>query len=124
MSYIIEYCPPFELFRIVQAVVIDNRATLFPPPAPPLPPTRYNATTIQNYINEQVALVTDMVVMYKILTLEGNLVGYFSLEFIASYSVTKLQQQIRPAYQNDLTAINNLINTFVASYEWQNDFLF
>jgi len=116
MEYIIEYCPPFELFRIMQAVIIDNRATLFTIP--------YNGNTIQSYVDNQVSLVNENVVVYKILTLNGNLVGYFSLEFIASYSVSKLQQLIRPQYNYDIANINQLINTFVQSNEWTNDFLF
>jgi hypothetical protein len=115
-DYIIEYCPPFELFRIMQAVIIDNRATLFTTP--------YNGNTIQDYVNAQVGLVNENVVLYKILTLNGNLVGYFSLEFIASYSVSKLQQLIRPQYSYDIANINALITTFVQSNEWTNDFLF
>lgn len=119
MDYIIEYCPPFELFRIMQAVIIDNRATLFP-----APPQNYNGNTIQSYVDGQVAMVTANVVLYKILTLNGNLVGYFSLQFMASYSVNKLQQLIRPQYEYDVANIDALIDTFVASNAWANDFLF
>jgi len=79
---------------------------------------------IKAAVDEQVELVTDDVLFYKIETEEGVLCGYVSLSVTNSaQTVTKLQQVIRPAYQQFVAQINQSIDNWINLGGWRSDYL-
>lgn len=106
-----------EQQRIIQAVMIDSRATSMP--------IGLNGNQIKPLVDAQVLLVTPTVIFYKIETVNGNLVGYFSLQVdTANKSATLLQYQLRASFMSFDTEIKNQINGYIVNGEWKGDYLF
>lgn len=106
-----------EAPRIVPSVLIDKRATI---------PAIANqvGTVIKAFVDTQVALVTNTTLFYKIETRDGgNLAGYFSLQVVQSEVVALLLYELRPAFEQFINQITHEINTFVASGDWNYDYL-
>lgn len=115
MSYIFSYS--LEYGRIIPACMIDARVGT----------NLENAlgTVIKSVTDAQVNLIDDNVLFYKIETIQGNLVGYFSIKVNPNTGAGNLFiQTIRPAFNDNLLEINEQISNFILNGAWQSDYLF
>lgn len=104
--------------RVIPAVLIDSRA--FVPAI-----TTATGYEVKAYTDAQVSLVTSTVIPYKIETDNGNLAGYFNLQVSTSpVSASVLNKQLRPAFQQFESEINQEISNFIQSSNWKADYLF
>jgi hypothetical protein len=116
VAYYISFCDNFS--RVIPACIIDSRTTN---------PAIKNqiGTVIKAYIDNQLALVTDSVLVYRIETELGVLVGYFALEIIGTGTPDKIMQVLRPAFQQFDTQITVEISSFISNdINWRKDYLF
>jgi len=103
--------------RLIMATIIDARASI---------PQIKNKIgfVIKDYVDSQVALITDNTIVYKIESNLGNLAGYFSIVVNTSNKTAILQQLVlRPAFQT-FSEINTQITNFIMSNSWHSDYLF
>lgn len=116
MNYRIIYNQEYK--RVIPAVLIDSRANINAIKTA----TGYE---VKAYTDSQVALVTSLVIPYKIETLNGNLAGYFNLTVSDNpKTVVLLNAQLRPAFVQYNSEISQLISTFIISGNWEFDYLF
>lgn len=103
--------------RTITAVLTDNRANI--------PEIRNQiGIVIKQYVDAQVALVTDNVVPYKIETDLGVLVGYFLLQVTnMGQTAVNIQQVIRPVFQS-FNEISGIVSNFITNGSYQFDILF
>lgn len=115
MSYRFIYSQS-EANRIIPAVLIDKRAVI---------PEIKNQTgaVIKSFVDAQVLLVSNTCVFYKIETINGNLVGYFTLQIIREGVAIILQYELRPAFEQFTAQISGEIATFITDSQWVNDYL-
>lgn len=115
MSYRFIFCKS-DSHRIVPAVLIDNRANI---------PEIKNkvGSVIKTFTDAQAAMVGDTEMFYKIETENGNLAGYFTLMYVRAGEVSRLQFELRAAYQQFSAEISGLVSTFIQTSGWQADWL-
>lgn len=115
MSFFTSYCENWE--RVIPACIIDNRASI-----PAI--KNKDGFTIKAYLDSQLALVTEDVLVYRVETADCNLAGFFSLQVNRdTRSSEKIMEVLRPAFQGN-TEISLLITNFINGGSWRNDFLF
>jgi hypothetical protein len=106
-----------ECNRIIPAVLIDKRASI--------DEIKNKAgSIIKAFTDQQVSLVTDTTIFYKIETDQGNLAGYFTLQVIRTGVVAILQYELRPAFVEFDLEISGLISNFIRDASYQQDYLF
>lgn len=116
MTYNFIFEPDYS--RIINSIFIDNRTSI---------PEIKNQTgyVIKNYIDEQLALINDNCITYKIETELGVLAGFFTIEVnTENKTAVLLMKQIRPAFKQFEQDITLQINNFIFNNEWKGDFLF
>ena len=116
MTYYIQYEPDY--LRVLPAILIDCRAQI---------PAIKNqvGSVIKSYTDSQLALITQNSLFYKIETDKGVIANVFSLDVNTSNkTVTLVINKIRPAFLQFSTEINEIINNFITSKGWFNDYLF
>lgn len=113
MAYYITFCENYN--RVIPACIIDSRATI---------PVIKNETgnIIKAYVDAQLALITDNVLVYRIETELGVLAGYFALE-INGNSATVNMKVLRSAFQQFDTQISTNISNFIGNGYWQRDYM-
>lgn len=97
--------------------IIDNRANI--------PEIKgRDGNIIQAYIDSQLALITQNVLVYRVESADLNLAGFFALEVnTGNKSCEKIMQVLRPAFQ-EISEISELISNFILAGSWRGDFLF
>lgn len=105
-----------EYKRVIPAVLIDSRGGISA-----IETTGGYET--KAYTDAQVAVVTPVVIPYKIESGAGNLSGYFNLQ-ITDETVVLLGTQLRPAFEQFSAQISQIINNFIISNVWKEDYLF
>jgi hypothetical protein len=115
VSYRFIYSNP-DKERIIPAVLIDKRATI-------TSIANQTGNVIKLFVDTQVALISSDVLLYKIETANGNLVGYFSIKIVREGVAVILQFELRPAYEQYNTIIMTEINNFMSSGSWSADYL-
>jgi hypothetical protein len=106
-----------EYKRTIPAVLIDSRGSISAIQTA-------GGFAVKAYTDSQVALVTDTIIPYKIETDLGNLAGYFNLQVKFNVTVTLKGKQLRPAFQQFDNQISQIINNFISSNDWKEDYLF
>jgi len=115
-NYTISFCPKFELPRVLQFVIIDDKINIFT--------KKVDGNDIQSFVDKEVAKANkDYILTYKVETELGNVVAYFCIDTKVVYMTHLTELRIRPQYLNDLASINKVINTFIANNEWKGDYL-
>lgn len=116
MNYRFIYSNP-DASRIITGINLDARFTI----AALESKTGFE---VKAYSDTMISAVTESVLFYKIETTTGSLAGYFSLTInTQGLQTMKFQQQLRPAFQQFESDINQIIANFIATNEWTNDFL-
>lgn len=105
-----------EYKRVIPAVLIDSRGGISA-----IETTGGYET--KTYTDAQVALVTPTVIPYKIESGAGNLAGYFNLQVEGS-NAGLLVMQLRPSFGELSAQISQIINNFIISNVWKEDYLF
>lgn len=116
--YNIVYEPDFS--RVIPACIIDARASI---------PTIKNqiGDVIKEYIDGQLALITDNCITYKIESESGVLAGVFVINVdTETKTATLLMKELRPAFRTWRMSldISLIISNFIANKLWEPDFLF
>ena len=115
MTYYFVYEPDYS--RIMMAVIIDNRASI---------PAIKNMAgmVIKSYVDEQIDLIDENCITYKIETELGVLAGFFAIRVsTVDKSAVLIMQVLRPAFQKD-AQIPFLITNFIGTGKYKQDFLF
>lgn len=95
---------------------MDARVTTFTMPM--------NGNQIQPILDGLINSIGATSLFYSLETDNGTIAGYFVLLVnISNFSATLQEKQLRPAFFSDSTSVNDLINVFIASNEWQQDIL-
>lgn len=115
---------PADVYRVVQSVLIDKRAAI-----PAI--SGQVGSVIKAYTDTQAAIAAAHL-FYKIETTDmssidggfptGVLAGYFTLD-VSGSTVTRIQYELRPAYEQFTADISNLIAIFISSGDWTFDTL-
>lgn len=103
---------------MVNATIIDSRVNI---------PAIVTASgyEVKAYVDTQTALVTSMVLPYKLETGDGALIGYVYLSVNATGTACMvLKKQLRPAFVQFDDEISQEISSFIQSNAWQMDYLF
>lgn len=102
-----------EYQRIIPACIIDSRAFI---------PEVLNqvGTVIESFTDAEVAKVVEGVLPYKLETMEGNMIGFFSLKLDGS-TVGIYQRFIRPAFRRFDLEISQRIAIFIHQNEYVAD---
>jgi hypothetical protein len=79
---------------------------------------------IKAYVDGQLALITDNVLVYRVESTDCNLAGFFAIQINRNdNSVSKIMETLRPAFV-EIVEIQSEINNFISSQSWRGDFLF
>lgn len=115
MSYHIVYTE--DIKQVVSAVFIDARSVTMP--------LGINGVEVQELLDEQLLLITKNVIVYKIETEEGNLVGYFTVDVnVGQRTASANNPVLRVPFFANLGEIPVVIGRFMQQNLWQADFLF
>lgn len=107
---------PMYYPQVIFACMVDARKGT--------PLANQNGFSIQEYVENQVSLVGDDVLFYKIEDNNGVLVGYLSLKVTnMGKNVTKFQLVIRANFQSFTSEIEDSITSFINTGRWSPDFL-
>lgn len=104
--------------RIMFSCIVDARATI---------PAIKNqvGTVIKSYVDNQVALVDNNSIVYKIETDQGVMAGYFVIKVNTTNKTAFLHQfVVRPSFTQFILEIQSQISNFITSNKWQSDYLF
>jgi hypothetical protein len=115
MQFRFIYCQEYN--RVFSGVYIDSQYNI---------PAIANkiGSEIKQWVDAKLALISENVLPYKIETEKGVLAGIVSLEVDSSNAVANVQQkQYRPAYVQFSTQLDQAINDFISSNDWQDDLL-
>lgn len=105
-----------EKNRIVPAVLIDKRAAV-------TGMANQIGSVIKSITDSQVAIIDETCIFYKIETEGGNLAGYFTLKVIREGTVSLLQYELRPPFEQFSSVISGIINNFMVAGKWVYDYL-
>jgi len=108
-SYLIEYS------RVITGIVLESRKLI-------AATVGKSGFAVEAFCNMEAEKVTDNVIPYKLETAQGNLAAYFSL-IVNGNLTTQYQLFIRPAFEQFSIEIQQFINIFISSNEWQTDIL-
>lgn len=99
----------------MSAVINDSRWTI---------PALKGATGMQiyAYIQSQIALITEGVIVYRIVAEGGVLGGYVAIN--TTGSIGPVAQQLRPAFIGSTLEINQFISTFISGNFYLQDILY
>ena len=113
MTFTLTYDLDYQ--RTIPAVIIDSRAVI---------PAIKNQLgyVVKKYFDAQVALVGANSLPYKIETNDGNLAGICTIEVSGNTAILG-QFVLRPAFQQFILQIQQVIGTFIQNFNWQDDFL-
>jgi hypothetical protein len=114
MDYYLSY--DIEYKRTFNGVLIDSRSAI-PAIAGQL------GSVIKSFIDKEIALVTPEVLPYKIESSNGNLAGYFTIR-LNSHSGFLFQYQLRPPFVQFNAEISQIINNFIKSNSFSQDYTF
>lgn len=115
MTYNFIYEPVYYP-QTIRAVMIDARQGT--------PLANRIGVVIDQFVQQQVDLVTDNTIFYKIETEQGVLAGYFwiTVDNIGNFN-GNIPPNLRPAYSKNFNDISNLISNFILANEFSPDFL-
>lgn len=103
MTFTLQYELDFK--RLISAVINDSRNTI--PET-----TNQSGIVIFDYIQDQIARVVPGVLIYRIITGNGNLGGYAAIQVQGSL-ISLLFYQFRPAFQDFTSEILDNISIFI-----------
>jgi hypothetical protein len=115
MNYHVTYCDNYE--RVIPMCIIEDRANI---PAIKNKP----GVDIKAYVDQQLALITDNVLVYRVESADCNLAGFFALRVNRNdKSASKIMEVLRHAFK-EISGVSAEINNFIVSGLWRNDILF
>jgi len=103
-----------ECNRVIPAVLIDARSSKSI--------KNQIGSVIKQFTDEQVSMITDECIFYKIETNTGNLAGYFTLK-VSGTSVALFQFETRSSFVQFNNTISGQIVNFISSGDWKFDYL-
>jgi hypothetical protein len=115
MNYFIQYEPDYP--RILPSMIIECRAAI-----PAI--KNQTGTVIKRYVDNQKSFIKDNSIFYKVEADNGVLAGVFSVDVNANKTVLLNINFIRPSFLQYKTDILKIINNFINSNKWQQDYLF
>jgi len=115
MEFTIKYTT--EPKRILAAAIMDSRFSI-----PIL--AGLGGFEVKEYVDNQIALLVDNVLPYKIETNMGNFAGFLSLKITnMGLTAVKFQEFLRPSFLAFNDEISNIISIFISDGWWKRDFL-
>ena len=114
MTYGLTYEIDFQ--RVMSAVINDSRWTI---------PVLKDATGTQiyDYIQSQISLIADGVIVYRIVADGGVLAGFVAINTNTG-STGPVAQQLRPAFLQFSDQISQIISKFVSDNQFLQDVLY
>lgn len=108
MTFRIIYASEYN--RIIPACIIDSRK--FIPDV-----LNKSGSVVKAFVDVEIAKIKAGVLPYKIETMDGNMVGFFSVK-LDNGTADIYQRIIRPAFRSFDLEISQLIATFISSNEY------
>lgn len=112
---IINFIYEIEYTKVIPAIIMDSRFTI-----PDI--KNQDGWAAKAYIDKELSMIIAGILPYRLETDNGNIAGYMTLDATKpAVSVQKLQ--LRPAFQQFLTSIQQQITNFIQTNAYQYDYL-